>query len=91
MQYNITYHGGRAKARTVFDRSITEIMLRIPLGTWMYVGIFSVFMLSCAGTRLAMGLSPVQRVLPNVVPLSDSSNWKWPEGLIRKAGEDYIM
>jgi hypothetical protein len=37
---------------------------RIPLMAWMLFGVYSVFVLSCVGSSLASGWSPVQGVLP---------------------------
>jgi hypothetical protein len=40
--------------------------VRIPLEAWMFVCVYSVFVLSCVGSGLAMGWSLVQGVLPTV-------------------------
>jgi hypothetical protein len=40
--------------------------VRIPLEAWMFVWVYSVFVLSCVGRGLATGWSPVQGVLPIV-------------------------
>jgi hypothetical protein len=40
--------------------------VRIPLETWMFVCVYSVFVLSCVGSSLATGWSLVQGVLPTV-------------------------
>jgi hypothetical protein len=40
--------------------------VRIPLEAWMFVWVYSVFVLSCVGSGLATGWSLVQGVLPTV-------------------------
>jgi hypothetical protein len=39
---------------------------RIPLEAWMFVCVYSVFVLSCVSSGLATGWSPIQGVLPTV-------------------------
>jgi hypothetical protein len=40
--------------------------VRIPLNAWMTVCVYSVFMLSCVGSDLATGWSPVQGILSSI-------------------------
>jgi hypothetical protein len=40
--------------------------VRIPLKAWMFVWVYSVFVLSCVGSGLAKNSSPIQGVLPTV-------------------------
>jgi hypothetical protein len=54
----------------------------------MDMSAFFCVVLSCVGSGLATGWSPVQGVLPNaqnrfISFISQSLNWKMPEGLIR--------
>jgi hypothetical protein len=49
-----------------------------PLEAWMFLYVYSAFMLSCAGSGLATGWSPVQGVLPTVCKIK---KLKWNEGL----------
>jgi hypothetical protein len=66
----------RSKAWTVFARSTLGSWIRIPLKAWMFVYVYSVFVLSCVGSGLATGWSPVQLVLPNVLGLRNWSETK---------------
>jgi hypothetical protein len=50
--------------------------VQIPLKAWMSACIYSVFVLSCVGSGLATGWSPVQRVLPTVQELRNWSEIK---------------
>jgi hypothetical protein len=50
--------------------------VRIPLEVWMSVCVYSVFVLSCVGSGLATGWSPVQRTLPCI----GLRNWKSVQG-----------
>jgi hypothetical protein len=57
----------------------------IPLEAWMFVCVSSVFVLSCVGSGLATGWSPVQGVLPTVYNIHSfqiNSDGNRPEGLI---------
>jgi hypothetical protein len=56
----------RSKAWTVFARSNAGIVGSNPTQGWMSVCVYSVFMLSCVGSGLATGWSPVRGVLPTV-------------------------
>jgi hypothetical protein len=40
--------------------------IRIPLETWMFVHVYSVFVFPCVSSRLATGWSPVQGVLSTI-------------------------
>jgi hypothetical protein len=51
--------------------------VRIPLKAWMSVYVYSVFVLSCVGSDLATGWSPVRRVLPTVLGLRNWSGTKY--------------
>jgi hypothetical protein len=42
------------------------LWVRISLEAWMFVCVYSVFVLSCVGSGLATGWSPVQEVTPSV-------------------------
>jgi hypothetical protein len=44
--------------------STLGLWVRIPLEAWKFVCVYSVFVLSCVGSALAMGWSLVQGVLP---------------------------
>jgi hypothetical protein len=46
--------------------------VRIPLKAWMSVCVYSVFVISCVGSGLAMASSPIQGVLPTFLGLR---NW----------------
>jgi hypothetical protein len=50
--------------------------VRIPLKVWMYVCVYSVFVLPCVGSGLATGWSPVQGVLPTVLGVRNWSETK---------------
>jgi hypothetical protein len=69
----------RSEARTVFDSSNTGIVGSSRHGC---VSFFCV-VLSCVGSDLATGKSPVQGVLPNVQKQIQILNQKMPEGVIR--------
>jgi hypothetical protein len=63
--------------------------VRIPLEAWMFVYVYSVFVLSCVGSGLAKGWSPVQGVLPIVLikrrprpEMGCSAIWEEEEPLI---------
>jgi hypothetical protein len=44
-------------------------LVRIPLDAWIFVYVYSVFVLSCVGSSLATGWSPFQGDLPTVLGL----------------------
>jgi hypothetical protein len=46
--------------------------VQIPLKAWMFICVYSVFVLSCVGSGLVMGWSPIQGVLLTVLRLR---NW----------------
>jgi hypothetical protein len=51
----------------------------IPLEGWMFVYVYSVFMLFCVGSGLATGWSPVQGIVPTVFKTHDfriKSEWE---------------
>jgi hypothetical protein len=52
----------------------------IPLEVWMFLYVYSVSVLSCAGSGLATGWSPVQAVLPIVYKIK---KLKWKEAFHR--------
>jgi hypothetical protein len=43
--------------------------VRTPIKTWIFVYVYSMFVLSCVGSGLATGLSPIRGVLPTVLGL----------------------
>jgi hypothetical protein len=76
------------KACAVFDRSNTRIVGSNPVRGMDVCPLFFCVVLSCAGSGLATGWSPVQGVLPNVHNRvmsfrSKILNRNRPEGLIR--------
>jgi hypothetical protein len=56
----------RSKARNAFTPQTLGSWVWIPFVAWMSVCVYSVFVLSCVGSGLATGWSPVQGVLPTV-------------------------
>jgi hypothetical protein len=52
--------------RNTFTRSYSWVVGFNTLGTWMYVNVFPVFMLSCIGRDLTTGRSTFQAVPPTV-------------------------
>jgi hypothetical protein len=50
---------------TLSDQTL-GLWVRITLKTWMFVCVYSVFVLSCVDSGLVTGCSPVQGVLPTV-------------------------
>jgi hypothetical protein len=65
--------------------------VRILRETWMSVCVSSVFVLSCVGSGLGTGSSPVQGVLLSVYNIHSSTlilAENRPQGLIRKAKEE---
>jgi hypothetical protein len=73
---NLYYRITRIMCRPQWPRGLRHEMsspawtlgswLRIPLDAWMFVCVYSVFVLSCVGSGLATGWSLVQGVLPTV-------------------------
>jgi hypothetical protein len=66
----------RSKAWTIFARSNTGIVGSNPTQGMDVCLVYSVFMLSCVGSGLAMGWSPVQGVLPTGLGLRNWSETK---------------
>jgi hypothetical protein len=66
----------RSKAWTVFAGSNSGIVGSDPTQAWMSVCVYSVFVLVCVGSGLAMGWSPIQGVLPTVFGLRNWSETK---------------
>jgi hypothetical protein len=65
---------------------------RIPLEAWMPTCVF--FVLSCVGSGLATGWSPVQGLLPTVYKINNfiiNSGWNRPDSLIRKLEEREVL
>jgi hypothetical protein len=66
----------RSKTRTIFARSNTGIVGTNPArGTDVYVRLFCVCVVLCAGNGLATVWSPVQRVLPTVYRIEKLKKW----------------
>jgi hypothetical protein len=66
----------RCKAWTVFASSNTGIVGSNPIKAWMSVCVYSVFVLSCVGSGLPTGWSPVHGILPTVLGLRNWSETK---------------
>jgi hypothetical protein len=86
--YNLVFTAAEwSKTRNIFARRNIGIVGSNPT-RGMDVCVYYVFVLSCAGSGLATGLSPVQEVLPTVyIRLINSEvilNRNRPEGLIRQ-------
>jgi hypothetical protein len=77
----------RSKASNVLARSTLGTWIWIPLEAWICVGVYCVFMLSCVGSGLATGWSPVQWLLPTIYRIQISQlvlNENRQKGLIRE-------
>jgi hypothetical protein len=62
--------------------------VRIPLKAWMSVCVYSVFVLSCVGSGLATGWSPIQGVLLTVLRLRKWSETKRFTGALCSSGSN---
>jgi hypothetical protein len=78
---NMWCRSGWAGAWTVFARSNTAVTGSNPIrgiDIRMSVCVYSVFVLSCVGSGLATGWSPVKGVLPTMYRITILKNWPGP-------------